>query len=146
MAKRSLVLVSCLLASLFGMFSCKARHDPSDIVAGMHHYDRLIEKMNVDSIALLYTRDGQLGEAAKGRDSIRNFLKAFSGYTVLSNQSISDAIKLNGDSAMQAGTYTQLTILPSKDTTHIKGQFEARWVWLPGEGWKIARMTTKAVP
>jgi hypothetical protein len=41
----------------------------------MQKYDRYILKMDVDSIALLYTPDGELGKMARGRDSIRRFLE-----------------------------------------------------------------------
>lgn len=125
------------------MSNCKTRHNSSDIIDSMNHYDRLLEKMNFDSIALAYTPDGKLGDVAKGRDSIRNFLKTFSAYKVLSNKSISDSIKIFGDTAIQNGTYQQVTILPTKDTVHVKGQFETHWIWHPKDGWKISGMTTK---
>jgi hypothetical protein len=122
--------------------ACHSPHTKKEIIDSMAHYDQLLEKMDTDSIALLYAADGELGTAAKGRDSIRNFLKTFSTYRVLSNTSTTDSVSLMNDSAFQLGRYKQVTILPSKDTARLSGQFEAYWIWIPEEGWRIRKMTT----
>ena len=145
MAGHSLIYATTILAFSLCISNCKTNHNSSGIIDGMSHYDRLLEKMDFDSIALQYTPDGELGDVAKGRDTIRNFLKKFSEYRVLSNNSITDSIKIFGDTAIQKGTYKQVTILPTKDTAHIKGQFETHWIWNPKDGWKISRMTTKPI-
>ena len=49
-------------------------HRQQEVQDAMQHYDRLIKKMDADSIALLYTEDGDLGGIAHGRDSIRRYL------------------------------------------------------------------------
>ncbi len=145
MTKRISIYLLSSLAFAFCAANCNTKHTRSDIIASMNYYDRLLEKMNFDSIALQYTPDGELGDVAKGRDSIRNFLKSFSAYRVISNNSITDSVNLFGDSAIQKGTYKQVTILPTRDTAHIKGQFETHWLWNPKDNWKISRMTTKAL-
>jgi len=38
------------------------------------HY---LQKTDADSIAYMFTPDGELGNVAKGRDSIRHFLSSF---------------------------------------------------------------------
>lgn len=109
----------------------------------MNRYDRMLEKMNIDSIAFQYAPEGELGNVAKGRDSIRSFLKKFASYKVLSNNSVTDSIEIYGDSALQTGHYTQVTILPTKDTAHLTGLMIVHWIWSSNEGWKISKMITK---
>ena len=109
----------------------------------MKRYDHLILGMNADSIAQIYTPDGELGKMAKGRDSIRNFLQGFKNYRVLSQTSETHSISLEGDSAFQKGTYRQTVIIPSKDTVTVKGNFTAFWIWNPVYGWQIHRMETQ---
>ncbi|MBS1574227.1 MAG: hypothetical protein JST09_02890 [Bacteroidetes bacterium] len=125
------------------LFSCNAGHDQSELIRCMKTYDRLLVKMDTDSLSQLYAPDGQLGDIAKGPDSIRKFLLKFADFRVLSNESLTDSILLHGDSAFQAGKYHQVTILPNKDTSNLHGRFEANWIYLPGGGWKIRKMVTK---
>lgn len=49
----------------------------------MKHYDDLIMNVHADSIAMLYTEDGDPGGIAHDRDSIRNFLPGFKNTQVL---------------------------------------------------------------
>lgn len=98
--------------------------------------------MDADSIALLYTPDGELGKMAKGRDSIRNFLLTFKDVRVLSQQSTTDSLHISRNSSYQTGTYQQVVALPSKDTVTVKGKYFANWIWLPKTGWYIQRMNT----
>ena len=123
------------------IFSCKAPHR-ADIISALHTYDRLIMEMDADSIASLYTTDGELGKVAKGRDSIRRFLLTFKKFQVLVNESTTDSIFMTGDSALQTGSYRQEVVLPSKDTAHLKGLFRASWIWKKREGWHIKKMET----
>ena len=108
----------------------------------MKTYDHLIWTMNVDSIALIFMPDGQLGEVARGRDSIRKFLSTFKNVQVLYVHSLSERITFNKDTAVQDGSYLQTAVINNKDTVKPKGSFEAIWVWIKGEGWKMKRMTT----
>ncbi|MBS1731344.1 MAG: nuclear transport factor 2 family protein [Bacteroidetes bacterium] len=128
------------------LLSCSNKtHTKEDVELAMKQYDRLIQKMDTDSIALLYTEDGDLGEMAHGRDSIRKFLASFKGFKVLSQLSTSDSINLVGDSALQKGTYRQVVITPKNDTVTVKGEYKANWVWLSKNGWHIKRMETKSL-
>jgi len=127
------------------VFSCKASHHRSGIINAMRTYDRLITKMDADSIASLYATDGELGKVAKGRDSIKKFLLTFKKFQVLLNESKTDSIVMAGDSAVQTGSYRQEVILPSKDTAHLKGLFHANWIWKKSEGWHIKKMETTPI-
>lgn len=117
----------------------------SDVEHAMQKYDLLILGMNADSISLIYAPDGELGKMAKGRDSIRAFLNGFKKFRVLSQSSETNTIQINGDSAIQTGTYRQTVIIPSNDTVTVKGRFTALWIWMNRNGWLIQRMETQPV-
>ena len=130
---------------LIGMVSaCNyINHSKRGVELAMKEYDHLIKEMNADSIALLYTTDGDMGNMAHGRDSIRNFLATFKNFYVLSQESTSSSIEICGDSSVQKGTYKQVVIVPPKDTVTVNGEYTANWVWVAGEGWHIKHMATK---
>ena len=136
------LLIAVGINTLYILACCKPADTTRQISAQMAKYDRLIEKMNTDSIAALYTVDGQLGNAAKGRDSLSSFLKRFANYRVLQNKSTTDSIRVFGDSSVQVGNYRQITILPGNDTVHLRGRFKAIWKLTGGGEWKIYRMET----
>ena len=120
-------------------------HRQQEVQDAMQHYDRLIQKMDADSIALLYTADGDLGGIAHGRDSIRRFLSSFKNVRVLEVTSSTDSLTMTGDTAFQSGHYQQSGVINEKDTFHVKGSYHAQWVWIKKEGgWHIKKMTTQA--
>ena len=125
--------------------SCNtSRHSRSGVESSMKYYDHLLQKLDADSIALLYTPDGNLGDIAKGRDSIRKFLSSFKNVRVLSQRSITASIEITHDTAIQKGNYAQTDIVSEKDTVKVKGEYTARWEWLRKQGWHIKRMTTRS--
>ena len=130
-----------LLVSI-GLHSCHKKHEKQEIETAMLRYDQLIQKMDADSIALLYAPDGDLGDIAHGRDSIRKFLSTFTNVRVLSTSSTSDSIVFSSDTAVQTGKYTQVAVIQGKDTARLKGSYTAKWVWLPAEGWRLKKMIT----
>ena len=142
----SLLVVVGLVVALFGAVGCRQRvvHSAAEVEAAMGHYDSLIKKTDADSIAWIYTADGWLGGIAHGRDSIRRFLLTFKNVRVLEVGSTSKNITFTDDTARQAGGYTQTALINGKDTVHVRGTYEAEWVWSEQEGWKIRRMTTHA--
>lgn len=137
------LLITFLLIIILPLINgCQRNHNQQEIVSAMQEYDRLLVSMHTDSIAQLYSPDGELGEIAKGRDSISRFLKKFAEYRVISNHSVTTQIEMNGDNATQKGHYTQVTVLPTKDTARLSGQFTTNWIWLSTEGWRIKKMET----
>jgi hypothetical protein len=79
--KTLLFLIFCLFE--FG-FSCNKKYrNKESVEAAMRYYDHLILKTDADSIALLYMSNGELGNIAAGRDSIRNFLNRFGNFKVI---------------------------------------------------------------
>jgi hypothetical protein len=133
------------LAMYSGVWSYGQKHNEKEIESAMHRYDYFIQKMDADSIAHLYAPDGNLGDIAHGRDSIRTFLKGFKNVSVLYQASVTDSVRLSGDQAMQYGTYKQIAVMNKTDTARLKGSFTASWIWLPTEGWRIRKMNTKPV-
>lgn len=125
------------------IFSCNnTKRSVKAVETAMNQYNHYIQKMNVDSIAFLFTPDGNLGNLARGRDSIRNFLSKFKDFKVLSQVSTTKSIKISGDSALQQGIYQQMTIIPKNDTVKVSGIFTATWVHFEN-GWHLKRMLTK---
>jgi hypothetical protein len=123
--------------------SCQPKgHSAESVELAMQKYNRYILKMDVDSIALLYTPEGELGKMATGRDSIRRFLDNFKKYRVLSQSSKTSLINISHDTALQSGLYTQKVIVPTNDTVTVKGLFTTRWIWMDSAGWLIRRMET----
>jgi hypothetical protein len=132
--------ISLLFIVIF--FSANAQNKTeAGVEQAMKTYDRFILSMNTDSIAMLYAPDGELGKMAKGRDSIRSFLNRFKDFRVLSQNSETNKISIEKDSAIQTGSYRQTVIIPSRDTVSVKGNFTAFWIW-SGKGWQIRRMET----
>ena len=137
-------LVFIVISFIF-LLSCNGtKHSRSGVESAMKYYDHLILKLDADSISLLYTPDGNLGSIAIGRDSIKKFLSSFKNVRVLSQSSTMGYIDIVRDTAIQKGTYTQTDIVSDKDTVRVKGEYSARWQWIPKQGWHIKQMTTKS--
>ena len=138
------LLIFTLIITLLG--SCYIdKHCKKGVELAMKQYDHLILKLDTDSIALLYTPDGDLGNIAHGRDSIRNFLSTFKNLKVLSQTSTTEFLKVNGDTSLQKGTYHQTVVVGAKDTVNVKGEYTATWVWISKSGWHIKHMETKPI-
>ena len=134
-----------ILTNFTFLLSCNnTKHSKSEVESAMKHYDNLILKLDADSISLLYTPDGNLGDIAVGRDSIKKFLSSFKNVRVLSQSSITESINIVRDTAIQKGTYTQTDLVAEKDTVKVKGEYIAKWQWIRKKGWHIKRMTTKS--
>ncbi len=131
------------LTVIFTASCSNTGHSTKGVELAMKQYDHLIKKMDADSISLLYTPDGDLGNMAHGRDSIRNFLSSFKNVSVVSQSSTTNFLKINGDTAFQKGLYYQTAFIPGKDTIKLKGEYTATWRWMRPGGWHIQRMTTK---
>ena len=131
----------CLTTSLF-LASCKTAHNKSEIESAMSRYNYFIQKVDADSIALMFTPDGDLGKMAHGPAAIKNFLDGFKNFQVLSQKSSTESILLKKDSAVQTGHYKQVAVV-GKDTFHVKGAFTTLWLWQKQTGWRIKNMETK---
>lgn len=141
---RILIIATCILEF---SFSCNSKYrNRESIEMAMRNYDHLLLNMEVDSISMMYTPDGDLGGMAHGRDSIRILLNRFKNFKVLSQSSNTVSVIFNHDTAVQEGSYHQKTIVPPNDTVFVKGTFVAKWIWLKDGGWHIKRMETHSIP
>jgi hypothetical protein len=131
-----------LLAAGCGVHEGAATADRAGVERAMQRYDSLLVRMNTDSIALLFTADGDLGTVAHGRDSIRKFLARFAAFKVLYQASTTDSIALDHDTAVQTGHYHQRTVIPVNDTVAVKGAYTARWIFFSDSGWLLKKMET----
>lgn len=123
--------------------SCNKSHSKTEIESSMKKYDHLIQKMDIDSISLMFTPNGDLGDVAHGRSWIKRYLSGFTNVKVLEQNSASNSIQINADSATQTGTYTQVTVISPGDTARLKGDYIARWIWNKNTGWLLQSITTK---
>ena len=141
------LLLFLIIYMLESGFSCNNKsHNRESIESAMKYYDHLILKTDADSIAFLYTPNGELGNMAVGRDSIRNFLNRFKNFKVLYQSTTTDSITIKDDTAILKGIYHQKVIVPSGDTVSVKGEYNAKWIWLKDGGWHIRRMETHPIP
>ncbi len=141
-----ILLAGFIVANLALYCACSSTHfKPESVELAMKKYDHLILKLDADSIALLFTPDGNLGNMAKGRAEIKKFLSSFKNIKVLSQISKTTSIEMAGDSAVQKGNYQQMDVVSDKDTLKVKGEYVASWQWIPQEGWRIKRMITKPI-
>jgi uncharacterized protein (TIGR02246 family) len=144
------ILISLITAaSLLLMWSCTKRtsdDDKREVTAALQRYDRLIQTVNADSIALLYMPNGEIigngKTAAIGRDSIRAFLSTFRNVRVPSNISTVSDISITADTAVQRGSYKQVAIIGGHDTVRVKGDFTATWQRDAKGQWLLRRMAT----
>jgi ketosteroid isomerase-like protein len=138
-------VVALLFLNIFFLLSCNSTRlnkNEKGVEAAMKKYDGLILKLDADAISLLYTPDGNLGNIAIGRDSIKSFLSTFKNIMVLSQSSTTSSIVISGDSAIQKGSYLQTDLISDKDTVKVKGDYETVWQWIKPKGWLIKKMTT----
>jgi hypothetical protein len=66
----------------------------------MNKNDRGLTRVNADSFAMLYTKDGELGANAKGREAIKMFLSNFKDIRIEKQISITKLIIIAADTAI----------------------------------------------
>jgi hypothetical protein len=114
----------------------------------MKQYDRLTFTLSVDSLADMYTANGELGGVGMkthiGRDSIRKFLKSFDPASIklISNWTKATTINFKGDTAFVEGNYEQKAKLAPGDTGTYIGTFGATWIKDSAGKWLIQKMNT----
>jgi len=122
----------------------------AEVESALVHYDSLVRRVAGDSIAALYTPDGELlgtgQRTIRGRDSIRAFLASFSNVRVDSARMTSLAVSVLGDEAVQWGTYEQTATIAKRPPVHVTGRFVADWVREPAVGWRLRRMLAQPAP
>ncbi len=113
----------------------------------LQHYSLLVAKMANDSIAAMYTADGELAGPGQppvvGPAAIQAFLQSFAAYRVLTERMTSDSITVQGDTAFQSGRWWQQVIIPAGDTVAVHGGFSAQWLRDSAGEWHLRRMAAR---
>ena len=133
------ILCFILISVLPVIWQCTTlKPSTNGVEAALNHYDNLIKKVDGDSIAMMYTIDGDLGNSAHGIAAIKKMLDGFKSFKVLEQKSTSNIINIKGDSALQKGFYNQTAVV-GKDTYRIKKQFTIHWAWINKKEWQVKR-------
>ncbi len=135
---RPIHLIFLFFVALFIWQCATLKPNSLGIESALNHYDNLIKKVDGDSIAMMYTLDGDLGNSAHGRAAIKKMLDGFKTFKVLEQKSTSNSIQIKGDSALQKGFYNQVAVV-GKDTYRIKKPFTVHWNWVNKKEWLIKR-------
>jgi len=121
------------------------------VIAAMEHYTALIRAVASDSIAAMYTEDGELLEAGMaplvGPQAIREFLAQFDGKVVVDSASTaSDDVEVFGSTAYQWGSFSQVARVQDQPPAKFGGRYVARWRRTPEGQWKITRLLMQPAP
>lgn len=145
MRLKKAIFYGMLLLCAGGIWSCKEEtvHTPADISKAMKRYDSLILTQDANAIAMAFTPDGKLGDAAAGRANIQQYLSRLQQVKITDQVTTTTAIQIRGDSALQKGTYVQTNVLGGNDTLDLMGTYVCKWRWTKEEGWKISHIITK---
>lgn len=141
--------VMAILLTLVLFIQACGKKDKSDLDSSLKRYDKYLLNLDADSLAGIFAENGELGQegmpSITGRETIRNYMKSFSGITIFENSSESKSIDFSGDSAVQKGIYSQRLAFNS-DTVAVNGEFNAVWVKDKENAWLLRKMITKPLP
>jgi hypothetical protein len=110
-------------------------------------YDKYVLAMNNDSIAALFTSDGQMISGgtitAQTPAGIKSYLSTFNGVVkVLEQKTTVTSVTVNGNSGVVTGTYTQkYKLLSNNQTGTASGSIRYEWVKTGGR-WLISKAIT----
>jgi ketosteroid isomerase-like protein len=148
-----ILIAGATLLAMPSVTSAQTRQRAADSAAvnrALEHYVHLVERMQSDSIAALFSANGRLmtrgRPSAIGPAAIATFLHSFDNYHVLSEAMIPSRLQFAGDSAIQLGAYTQRVRVPSGDSIVVRGTFSIIWERGPGGTWRIRQASTEPTP
>lgn len=132
------------------------RPAPPDPVARLQvdsalvRYDSLVRRTAGDSIAAMYTPEGEmLGTnmaTVSGPAAIGRFLSQFSGFHVDTQQMRAEALTIADTEATQWGTWRQAVTPPGQGMVHVQGRFVAQWIRGCDGNWRLRRLLTQPTP
>lgn len=119
--------------------------------AAMDHYVELTRRVASDSVAAMYTADGELLEPRmaplRGREAIRRFLAPFDGRTTVDTAAVrTTALDVYGAVAYQWGAYHQVARLDGGPPGTFDGRFAAEWHREADGRWRLARLLMQPAP
>jgi len=95
----------------------------------MEHYTALIKAVASDSIAAMYTEDGDDGKVV-----------------VDSASTVSDDVEVFGTTAYQWGSFSQVARVQDQPPGKFSGRYVARWRRTPEGQWKLTRLLMQPAP
>lgn len=123
----------------------KEQQYKKEIETALQKYSEFVRKVDGDAIADMFTEDGEIanpGASIKGREEIRKFLNSFKNVTVELNVNTTESITIDGETAVQTGTYKQRAKLADGKVVEVEGHFKAEWIHQENK-WLLTRMGTK---
>ncbi len=113
------------------------------IEATYQRYDEFIRHVNADSIASLYTPDGEMiGTGAQGPAAIAAFLRGFANIKVEAQSHTTDAITVADSLAVHWGRYRQRAVIGTQPPISVSGRFVIEWHLAPDGRWLVRRLMT----
>lgn len=121
------------------------------VAAAMDHYVALLRRVTSDSVAAMYTPDGELLEPGmaplRGRSAIRAFLAPFDGHAVVDTALVSvEPAAVYGAIAYQWGAYHQVARLNGGPAVVFDGRFAAEWHRAGNGQWLLTRLLMQPAP
>lgn len=136
-------VVLALLAGCAPARSTPAIDAVTAIEATYQRYDEFIRRVSADSIASLYTEDGEMiGTGARGPAAIAAFLHQFDRFKVVTQHHTTDAITVGDSLAVHWGRYRQQASAGTGDPVTVTGRFVVEWRLTPGGRWLVRRLMT----
>lgn len=116
----------------------------------LQHYASLMLNMDYKGIAAVFAPSGEIvnpgQKSIQGREAIEQFLSGFSAYRILSYNVTPASTIVDGDTAIQTGSFKQRVRIPIGDIVEPSGSFKAEWVHNHVDQWQLQRMSTKPSP
>lgn len=135
--------------AFFGFSGCSQRKPSLDVAAiavQLRRYEHFVLIMAHDSIAALFTPDGELhtpsASSPVGPTAIAAYLHSFDQFHVVADSMTADSTTARADSGRQVGSYWQRVVVPKGDTVEVRGRFEARWRRSPSGQWRLTWLGT----
>lgn len=121
------------------------------VQAAMDRYIGFLKAVSSDSVASMFTADGEMlqpGMASlRGREAIRGFLAPFDGRTQVDTaRTVTEALELHGPTAYLWGSYHQVAHEAGSPPGSFNGRFVAKWQLEPNGEWRIARLFMQPGP
>jgi ketosteroid isomerase-like protein len=142
----ALLLCALLAAACESPKAARLRADKAEVEARLQHYSALMLAMDSPGIAAMFAQDGEMVNPSRppirGPAAIEKYLSGFSDFHVLSNVDEPLSIVIDGDSALQTGTYRQSVRSPQGKVFETSGRFEIAWVRDSSGEWLLSQVAT----
>ena len=145
---RVITVSGLVVAVALGAAACRAQVSPEqrEVATTFQRYSGFLRAMAGDSIAALYTPDGEMldpDRVIRGRAAIRGFLAPFVGaVTVDSSAMTTDAIDIQGTQASVWGSFYQRYTPTGQPSGESRGRFSALLVRQSDGRWLIRHLLT----